>query len=175
MKALVTLATLVSLCLFSPPAIAADRTLAEWTFNQNGDLQGWAPSQQLEGVVVTNGVLTCKATGSDPILLFSGPLELKTSPWQAIEIRLKADREGTADFFWSNTTEGRYGGFSEQKRTSFAVAGDNQWHTYRIFPFWHPEGKIVRLRFDPYDQATYAIDFIRILEVAMPPLASRPT
>ena len=160
--------------LRSTSATAADRILVEWSFDQKGERQGWIPSQQIDNFTITNGVLTFHATGPDPILMYSERLELKTSPWQAIEMRLKADRDGTADFFWSNTGEGRYGRFSEEKRTSFAVRGDNQWHTYRVLPFWHPEGKIVRLRFDPYDLTTFAVEFIRIVEVAMPPSARQP-
>ena len=59
--------------------------------------------------------------------------------------------------------------FSQDKSTRFNVAGNDQWHTYRLFPFWHPEGKIVRLRFDVYDGATFAVDFIRIAPLSMPP------
>ena len=39
---------------------------------------------------------------------------------------------------------------------------------YRLLPFWHPEGKIVRLRFDPYGGASFALESIRIVELAVP-------
>ena len=85
-----------------------------------------------------------------------------------VEVRLKTDRDGECELFWSNTHQGRFGGFTQEKTTRFNVRGDGQWRTYRVLPFWHPEGKIVRLRFDVYDGATFALDLIRVVEMAMP-------
>ncbi|MEK7676164.1 MAG: glycoside hydrolase family 99-like domain-containing protein [Verrucomicrobiota bacterium] len=153
------------------PLQAADLSLAEWSFDRDGDLQGWQPNAHLADANVSGGALTCRAVGADPILELRPLMDLSAPPWQAIEVRMKANREGTAEAFWSNTNQGRYGGFSQDKSTRFNVAGDNQWHSYRIFPFWHPEGKIVRLRFDVYDGATFAVDFIRIAQLPMPPPA----
>lgn len=154
-------------------APAAVTTLAEWSFNRAGDLEGWQPNGHLTGVTVTNGVLICRAIGSDPILELRPLLDLKTSPWQQIEVRLKADRDGVAEFFWSGVATGRFGGFSQEKTTRFNVAGDGQWHTYRLLPFWHPEGKIVRLRFDVYDGTKFEVDSIRITELSVRPSVER--
>ncbi|MCB1128851.1 MAG: hypothetical protein KDM81_20305, partial [Verrucomicrobiae bacterium] len=146
--------------------------LAEWTFDQPGDLQGWQPNGHLTDVVVTNGTLNCRAVGSDPILELRPLLEVPASPWQIVEIRLKADRDGVGELFWSNTSAGQYGGFSQAKSTRFNVTGDSRWHTYRLLPGWHPEGRIVRLRFDVYDGAGFELDRIRVLELAMPATAA---
>ena len=153
-------------------AAGPERTLVEWTFDR--DLQNWAPNGDLADVRVAEGALNCRAVGGDPILELRSRLDVPASPWQVIEIRLRADREGTAEIFWSNTGEGRYGGFEQSKTTRFQIAGDGRWHVYRLLPFWQREGKIVRLRFDLYDGATFAIDSIRLLEVAMPPAAAQP-
>jgi hypothetical protein len=149
------------------------RIVAEWTFDRDGDMQGWQPNSHLTGVTVTNGVLACRAVGSDPILELRPLLDLPTSPWQMIEVRLRSSQSGPCEFFWSNTTQGRYGGFSQDKTTRFQVDGDGQWHTYRLLPFWHRERKLVRLRLDVYDGTSFTVDFIRVLELAMPPPASR--
>ena len=149
------------------PAGAA--TLIEWTFDRPSDLRGWQPNGHLTGVTVSNGVLACRAIGSDPILELRPLINLKTSPWQQIEIRLKADHDGRAEIFWSNVSTGRYGGFTQDKTTDFNVTGDSQWHTYRLLPFWHPEGKIVRLRFDPYDGTKFELASFRITELATRP------
>ncbi len=132
------------------------KVIAQWLFDSEGDLEGWQPNAHLADVSVKGGVLSFRGSGFDPILEYRPLLDIPTSPWQFIEIRLKADRDGMAEFFWSNTTQPPYGGFRPGKETMFAVIGDNRWRTYRIFPFWHPEGKIVRLRFDPYDGANFA-------------------
>lgn len=148
---------------------AAEKTVAEWTFDRPGDAQGWQPNAHLADFGVANGVLACRATGSDPTLILGTLLNLKASPWQIVEIRLKTDRSGTAEIFWSNTSSGRYGGFSEDKITRFNVVGDGQWHTCRLLPGWHSEGTIVRLRLDVYDGARFELDSIRVLELEMPP------
>ena len=148
-------------------APAEGRTLIEWTFDHDGDLRGWQPNGQLADVKVAGGALTWHSEGSDPILELPSAIAVPTSPWQVLEIRLKADRDGEAEFFWSNTAQGQYGGFSQEKTTRFRVIGDNQWRVYRLLPFWHPEGKIVRLRFDPYGGASFALEYIRIVELAV--------
>ena len=150
---------------------ASAAPLAEWTFDRPGDLQGWQPNGHLTDVTVSNGVLACRAVGSDPILELRPLINVKASPWQQIEIRLKADHDGMAEVFWSNTTTGRYGGFIQAKTTDFNVTGDSQWHTYRLLPFWHPEGKIVRLRFDVYDGTKFELASFRITELATRPPA----
>ncbi|MBI4582719.1 MAG: glycoside hydrolase family 99-like domain-containing protein [Planctomycetes bacterium] len=149
------------------------QTLVEWNFNRIGELEGWQPNGQVQDVKVSGGALSCRTAGADPILELRPLLDLKASPWQLIEVRLKADRGGSAEFFWSNTVQTPYGGFSPGKQTPFNIIGDNRWRTYRIFPFWHYEGKIVRLRFDPYDGANFEVDFIRIVDIPMPPLAEK--
>ena len=157
--------------LFALPAWLAGAAAAapvEWNFDRAGDLQGWQPNGHLTGVAVSNGVLSCRAVGSDPILELRAPLDIPATPWQQLVVRLKADRDGVAEFFWSNTTTGRFGGFDQEKTTRFAVTGDGRWHTCRPMPFWQSEGKIVRLRFDLYDGAAFEVDSIRIAELAPP-------
>ena len=159
------------------PGLAADqsRVLAQWAFDREGDLLHWTPNGQLVDVKAAGGVLHCRAVGSDPILELSSLLDLPASPWQVVEIRLRADRDGIAELFWSNTNQGRYGGFGQDKTTRFQVVGDGQWHTYRLFPFWQAERKIVRLRFDVYDGATFDLDDLRIVELPMPAPAASAT
>ena len=144
------------------PAAFGAAPLAEWTFDQPGDLQGWQPNGDLADVSVANGALACRAIGSDPILQLQPLLAVTATPRQQIEIRLKADHGGQAEIFWSNAATR----ITQEKSTRFEVTGDNQWHTYRILPFWHPEGKIERLRFDLYNQAKFEVDFIRLSELA---------
>jgi uncharacterized repeat protein (TIGR01451 family) len=156
----------------SSRATAPERIVVEWTFD--GDLQHWAPNGHLADVHVADGALQCRGVGSDPILELRTRLDVPASPWQLLEVRLRADRDGAAEFFWSNTDKGRFGGFDQKKTTRFQVVGDGQWRTYRLLPFWHRESKIARLRFDLFDGATFAVDSIRVVELAMPPTSARP-
>jgi hypothetical protein len=149
-------------------------TPAEWSFDRPGDLEGWRPNGHLVDVEVAGGMLHARGQGSDPILELTTPLDVPATARQAIELRLRADHPGTAEFFYSNTTAGRYGGFSQDKSVRFDVRGDGLWHTYRILPCWQNEGRIVRLRFDPYDAATFDIDFLRIVNLDPAASATRP-
>ncbi len=163
-------------CLFSVPTFfnlngAAEKTVAEWTFDQPGDLQGWQPNGHVRDARSADGVLTCRTVGHDPMFILGAPLEFRATPWQVIELRIKADGEGGGEFFWSNTGEGKFGGFSQAKTTDFHVAGDNEWRVLRLFPFWQSERKIVKLRLDLFDGATFAIASIRIVEESPPPAA----
>ncbi len=153
-------------------AAGREKPLEAWEFDRPGDLQGWQPNADLTEVVVTNGTLSCRAVGADPILELRPHLNLAATPWQVVEIRLKADRDGMSELFWSNTSTGRYGGFAQEKTTRFNVTGDQRWHTYRLLPGWQAEGRIVRLRFDVYYGARFELDFLRVLELAMPPVTT---
>jgi lysophospholipase L1-like esterase len=139
---------------------------AAWEFDRDGDFEGWRPNGDLAELRVQAGVLHARAQGADPILEYQLPLDLAADPWDTIQARLKADRDGEAEFFWSNTNQGRYGGFSQEKSTRFPVRGDHQWRTYIVRPFWHPEGRIRRLRFDLYDAARFEVDWVRVVKAS---------
>lgn len=169
---------IVFLCcsLWTAPAFAAEeRVLAAWTFDQPNHFQGWQANGHIANATVTNGALSGRTVGDDPILELKPLLNLTASPWQVIEVRLKADHDGPAQFFWSGTTQGKYGGFSGDKTTDFSIVGDRQWHTHRLYPFWHAEGKIVRLRFDLPGGTGFSLASIRILEMPVGPVAGADT
>lgn len=149
--------------------VAQTKVLQEWDFAEG--LQGWQPNSHLAEVQVKEGIVSGRAIQWDPF--FTSPLfEIPANPWQAIEVRLKADRSGQAEFFWTNTTQTQYGGFSPEKRTPFEVLGDGQWHVYRVQPFWQAEGRVIRLRFDLYAGVRFEVDWIRIVE---PKALPKPT
>jgi hypothetical protein len=141
------------------------RTEAEWRFDSPDVLKVWQANREIADVRFENGAMRFQTTGNDPILEYIPLLDLQAVPHQAIEIELKATTPGVAELFWSNTTQSPYGGFLPEKRTDFVVKGDGQWHTYRVFPFWQKEGRIVRLRFDPYGIGEFHLRAIRIVRL----------
>ncbi|HOP77632.1 MAG TPA: SUMF1/EgtB/PvdO family nonheme iron enzyme [Thermogutta sp.] len=159
-------------CLLGSMSVARGQVIVrQWEFNRSGDAEGWKAGGHLSDTHVADGVLRTKVIDWDPILVhdvFEPPLPATAT--QVIEIRLFAPHAGQAEFFWTNTTEGQYGGFAPGKETPFAVKPG--WNTYRVQPFWQAEGKIVRLRFDlpsrtaNEEPSEYQIDYIRILELA---------
>ncbi|MCO5052537.1 MAG: glycoside hydrolase family 99-like domain-containing protein [Verrucomicrobiae bacterium] len=156
--------TIIALALFAVVTLRA-KTVVEWNFNRPDDLQGWRPNSDLTDVVITGGALHCRAVGTDPILELQPLLNFPASAFQAVEIRLQADQDGTAELFWANTSTGRYGGFTQEKALRFNVRGDSDWHTYRVLPCWQADGRIVRLRFDVYDGARFELASLRVLDL----------
>lgn len=142
------------------------QTVIEWRFDSPDILRAWHANSQVSEVRFEQGAMHFRTTGSDPILVYLPPLDLPALPNQAIEIELRASAPGTAELFWSNTTESPYGGFLPEKRTDFSVRGDGNWHTYPVFPFWQKEGRIVRLRFAPPAMSECALRAIRVVQVA---------
>jgi hypothetical protein len=53
--------------------------------------------------------------------------------------------------------------------TALSLCSASAWHTWRVFPFWHAEGRIIRLRLDLYDGAEFAVGGIRVGALEMPP------
>lgn len=168
---------LLTLCLtFGTNLFGAseNRTLVDWTFDENDNLKGWVANGDITNTAVRDGALSCRTTGDDPILELQSPFEIAASPRQIIEVRLKSDQNGRAEFYWSHTNQGKYGGFTGEKRTDFQVVGDSQWHLYRVFPFWQTEGKIIRLRFDLFGASQFSIQYIRIAELPAATPAETP-
>lgn len=155
-------------------AFAQPRTLLEWSFDTDGDLEGWKAANHITGLRVEGGALKGTIADWDPFV--TGPrFEIPATPWQRIEARIKTDADGGGEFFWTNTTESQYGGFSPGKETPFRISGDGQWHTYQVYPFWHSEKKIILLRLDfprpaeaDYGKKTFEVDYIRIVDLGSP-------
>lgn len=158
-----------TLCTAAPAKV-----LVEWTFDKAGDFQGWTQRNHIADLRVVDGALQGRIMDWDPFV--RGPqFEIRATPYQRIEVRLKTDCGGDGEFFWTNTTKSKYGGFSPGKETHFTVIGDNQWHEYRVYPFWQSEKKIVLLRLDlPRPSASgkgkksFAVDFVRIVDLGTP-------
>lgn len=145
-----------------------ESTVLAFEFDRDGDAEGWRPNGHVADVRVAGGVISCRGAGSDPILELFTRLAVPASAWQVLAIRLKADRDGLAEVFWGSTDQGKYGGFSQEKSLRFPVRGDGVSREYRLRPFWHPEGRLVRLRLDLYDGARFELDSLRLVEPIVP-------
>ena len=145
-------------------ANAADKPILAWEFNKDGDTEKWYPAHALTPLTVAGGVLKTKAIAGDPYLISSrdNTFDIEANDFQYIEIRLKCDKDGGAEYFWAATTEGKDAGFVGGQERAFAVKGDGQFHVYRVYPVW--QGHITRLRFDPVEDAAFEVDYIRVMQ-----------
>ena len=163
------------LVLSGSPRLAADsaRVLAEWAFDREGDLEHRAPNGQLVDVKVTGGVLHCRATGSDPILELTRSSICRRRPGKrsrsgSVPTATAPRSSSGAIPAWESTEAS-----VRPRRPGFGLSATASWRTYRLFPFWQAERKIVRLRFDVFDGAAFDIEDLRIVEFPMS--AATPT
>ncbi len=162
------------LTLFVPLPTMAQQTLWQQKFDTREALQAWWPNSDVDELRIENGVLHCRGIGIDPLMVLKAHLQIQANAFQAVEFQMKADHDGTAQLFWSGTTEGKYGGFSGDKRTEMPIRGDSQFHVYRALPFWQKEGRIIQLRFDPYQGSRFEIAWIRIVQLPQPVISGAP-
>jgi hypothetical protein len=149
----------LTLLLFSK----AFAELPQWDFEQDSQLQQWVPNAHLSNVVVEDGKLRAEAVDRDPFLHCRG-ITIKTKPRQYVVIRMRANKPGIGELFWSGKLEGKYGGLTNKKNARFSIKGENYWQEIVVFPFWHTEGIIRQLRLDVFEDAHFEIDWIHILE-----------
>lgn len=141
-----------------------------WQWQAKDGLAAWDCNADMADLEETADAVRFRTVGGDPIMTFRTHLNVPTTLWQAFEICMQADQPGTAELFWTETSEGPYGGFSQEKSARFAVAGGSEMRSYRVFPFWHNLGRILKLRFDPYGGARFSIAWMRIVQWPEPAL-----
>lgn len=143
---------------------SAQEVLKAWEFNRDGDTEGWFAAHALAPLVVADGVLKTRAIDSDPYMHCSrgNAFDIQGNPYQYIEVRMRCDAGKSAEFFWSDTTQGADSGFVAGKERGFACLPDGEWHMYYVYPGW--SGRVTRLRMDPPDGAAIEVDYIRIIQ-----------
>lgn len=154
------LVVLVTCCLGLPGlCLSADAPVAEWSFSGASDTLGWRSAGGNIGLDKDEGALTISGT---ECRLISPLFDIKATPWQFVEIEMKAEKTGDAILFYSNTTEEPYGGFRGGLQTSFHVIGDGEYHKYIVLPGWQAQGKIIHIRIDPPGNTGAAVRSVRI-------------
>ena len=142
---------------------ATDRTIKEWNYANASDTMGWSSAGGNIGIDKSQGAMT--SAGAE-CRVISPLFDISATPWQVVEVEMKADKSGIARMFFSNTTEEPYGGFREELQSQVEVIGDGQFHKYAIFPGWQDQGKIIHIRIDPPGEHN-AIKSVRIVELGV--------
>ncbi|MBX3177781.1 MAG: glycoside hydrolase family 99-like domain-containing protein [Candidatus Hydrogenedentes bacterium] len=142
--------------------LAAPQTVYQWEFNSPNDT-AWQPNAHLADVAIRDGVLHARAVEWDPFWICDG-IEIPATPWQAVIIRMRASAPGEGDLFWTGDTSGPNGGLSEDRKARFSVRGGDAWQEIALYPFWHGAGTIRKLRLDVYNNASFEIDAITIVD-----------
>jgi len=135
--------------------------LPSWTFDTEADVKAWVANSMLANVSANAGVLRFDAVDWDPFLTCKG-IEFPATPWQCLYFRIRADRPGDGQVFWSGQTTGKYDGFEPNKNTEFHLKGNGEWEEVVLFPFWQGEGVMRQFRFDVYEGAHFDLDTIAV-------------
>ncbi len=143
--------------------------LRAWTFDRPGDLQGWSPGGDVKNVRARADGLHFETVGLDPLLV-GPPFEpLAATNSQVVIVEMECDRPLTGELYYTNKTEGRYGGFEPDWMTGvfFPTGGrPGEAQSVVIWPFWEKLGKVNRIRFDPPAGAHCRLVSIRIVDEA---------
>lgn len=140
--------------------------IKQWTFDQDGNLEGWSMQNQVTGSV-TGGALVLTSTGNDPYIWSPDLLSIHDpAEFRYIRIRLKNSTNDTvARFFF--TTDGNPGWSASQSVAFTMTANDSSFKEYAVDMGAHNSwaGTIRRLRFDPFGTTgTMHIDWIQITD-----------
>lgn len=133
-----------------------------WEFET--DPGGWVPFANIdtERFEVVDGALVVEPTSNDPYM-HSPILGLSTDLFGTIEVRMRTNSSGMAEFFYTTTDAPRIG---DAETVRFPINGTGEFETYTVdmasSPDWN--GHLGMLRFDPTDQVDRVdIDYIRLL------------
>ncbi len=136
------------------------KILMNWDFHE---VEGWQYGNEIIDPRIEDSILEFTSAGSDPILIGPQYNPLPASNHQKLEIKLRSDSSGTWQLFYSNTNEGRFGGYSEEWSMRWHVPASEDWQIVSVNPFWKALGHTVKLRLDPTN-GHHQIDWIRIVE-----------
>ncbi|MCP4644076.1 MAG: hypothetical protein GY851_26775 [bacterium] len=139
------------------------KPVVAWEFNTPADGAQWHANAHLLNPACADGVLSADASGTDPYWSWRGD-PFATSPFQYVTIRMRSDKPGSCQLYWTGQTGGVHGGFSARKNTTFNIEGANEWEDVTFCPFWHAEGAIRQLRFDTHRDAHVEVDWIRVFD-----------
>lgn len=142
----------------------------QWNFDTDSDAERWNTSH-LSEPKVSSGTFKSLFTGRDPFIV-SPQFDIQPKPGLILEIKMRSESDWKGELFFTGTNEGAYNGFLQEKSQTWDLNNDGEWHTYRIFPNWLSEEKIIKIRIDfgvPTDQnfgkTGIEVDSIRIIDL----------
>ncbi len=118
----------------------------DWSFDADGDDEGWAPMHDLEAFEVSGGSLHTTVTGRDPYM--HGPEVLADSAdLDTVELTFHAGTVIAGQIFWQNSG----GGWAEERHLDFHMPGTAELRTVELDVASHENwtGDFTQLRLDP--------------------------
>jgi len=140
----------------------AATTVRELRFEFDRGPDGWVSAHDLKPLRAVGGALRLDAIGPDPYAVRSN-CRIAADRVREVVLRVKAQRDGSAQFFWTTETSPDW---SEEKSIRFSIPADGQWHEVVVPVGDHPSWQgatITGLRIDPASVtgASAEVDWIR--------------
>jgi len=142
-----------------------EKVVVEWRFDASTKWNGWTPNANIKDVTFDSTGVSFEAVGDDTQIL-SPPFEVpRADNRQWVVIELDCSAAGQGELFYTNTTEGQYGGFRPHWVAPIVIPAAGR-QMVPIWPFWAGLGRIIRMRFDPPSGVHCRLNGIRIVEQA---------
>jgi hypothetical protein len=156
------------------PALTNYTSLGEW--NTDGNFESWTATQ-ITNALVTNGILSGSASGSDSQLaklnFAGGPdLDLGYNDYMELRLQVPADYNGDVLLYYGVTNTPGISSSRVLTIPSAQIPKDGAFHVYRLDLgleiFWR--GTLRDLRIDPLDATgvgkIFALDYLRVGDLA---------
>ncbi|WP_382309462.1 stalk domain-containing protein [Herbiconiux sp. UC225_62] len=153
-----------------PAPAKPDDYWRRWTFETDGDVEGWTNSEknQVTNIQVQNGVLTATSIGTDPGLVSPDHLgiDAKQAPW--VKVRMKGDTPSEYLYFITDADPA----WTQDKGVQVMVDTYNDVFGVGYAAVWgNPKwvGTIRQIRLDMMSTAgDFTIDEISVVKVPLP-------
>ncbi len=133
------------------------------TFEFDDSLKGWIATHDIARMTAKDGMLVGTITGGDPYLIRS-LIRVRGDACPVIRLRMRVTAGGAGQLFWTTESSPQ---FDEEKKETFALVADGEFHEYRLKTGSHPRWSgetITGIRIDPTGGAAtgeFAIDYVR--------------
>ena len=118
----------------------------------SADVDYWQPANDLDAVVLEDGVIRARSTGGDPFFMADG-ISIDPATVSEIVVRMRSSASGFAELFWASE---RNPAMVPARSLRLPVSRSNQIVELRFRVGGHPQwgrATVTRLRFDPINRA----------------------
>jgi hypothetical protein len=149
----------------APSGYVAPPPLASWEFAGPDSLRGWDVSPASVPLKLSHRRWTGKMAGATSVRLISPPLRIQPSPLQALEIRMRVDRDAELRIvpFGANSAPAAYAPLP------FPLRKTRRIEEIRLLPFWQGLPALTRLGLDLTGAGSFEIERIRVIDLGSLP------
>ncbi|MFD0717096.1 hypothetical protein [Paenibacillus sp. GCM10027626] len=145
------------------PAVAYRFIAYDWSFNTNGNTEGWTNGNQVSQAV-SGGVNTLTSTGNDPYIYSAPNLNIDASAYKTVTIRMKNNSSSNqSQIFFTTNADTTWTPAKSLLQTISTNDNDYKEYTFDFSANASWTGTIRQLRFDPITASgTVNVNYIRV-------------